>query len=163
MNTFNIKVSEYGIKIGENIFPSYYTWNYCNKKKIPYIIIRQKIKYSNIDYDLFTVDNGLAFKRGKSIIKYLWKIYQQYVVSASFPIDKMPLRIIGSVTDNFTVFKKDQEKMVNILMSEIEKYVNENGIINIKRKKYFDQINKLNEINYRREKYLEEISKKGNK
>ena len=59
----------------------------------------------------------------------------------------MSLRIMGVVTDNFTIFKKDQETMVNILMEEIEKFVNNYGIIDNKRKEYFEQAKKRNEIN----------------
>jgi len=159
MKIFNIKVTEYGIKKGEKVYPSHYTWDYCTQKRIPYIMIREKIKYSNIDYDLFTVDNGLLFKEGFSIIEHWWKIYEIYVNSSSLPKEKIPRRIIGSVTDNFTIFKKDQESMVNILMKEIEKFVNDYGIIDAKRKMYYDQIKKANEINERRKKYLEELSR----
>ncbi len=85
MKTFSIKVSEYGIKKGKKVYPTHYTWGYCSQKKIPYIIIRPKIKYSNIEYDLLTVDNGLAFKEGHDIIQHFWKIYEDYVNASSFP------------------------------------------------------------------------------
>lgn len=156
MKTFNIKATEYAIKKGEKNFPSHYSWEYCIQKKIPYVIIRPKIKYSNIDYDLFTVDCGLAFKKGYSIIEHWQKVYEDYVDTSSFPKNKIPLRINGNVTNNFTVFKKDQEKMVNILLQEIEKFVNEYGEIDVERKKYFNQTKKSNEINSQREKYLEQ-------
>jgi hypothetical protein len=162
MKKFNIKVTEFGIKKGESIHPSHYTLDYCTQKKIPYIIVRPKTKYSNIDYDLITVDNGLAFKKGYSIIDHWWEIYEDYVSSSSFPRNKIPLRIIGVVTDNFTVFKKDQEIIVNMLLKEIEKFVNEYGVIDPKRKKYFEGIKKRNEINEQREKYLENISRINN-
>jgi hypothetical protein len=159
MKAFDIKVIEYGIKKGEKVIPSHYTWDYCTQKSIPYIIIRPKIRYSNIDYDLLTVDNGLAFKKGFSLIDHWWKIYEDYVNTSSFPRNRIPLRIIGVVTDNFTVFKKDQEYIVNILLKEIERFVNEYGVIDVKRKKYFEEIRKHNEINDQREKYLETLSK----
>ena len=159
MKTFNLKVTEYGIKKGEKVFPSHYTWDYCTQKKIPYIIIHPKIKYSNIEYDLLTVDNGLAFIKGYSLIEYWWKIYEDYVDTSLFPKDKIPLRIIGSVYDNFTVFKKDQEKMANILLKELENFVNEYGVINIERKKYYDKIKKHNEMSEQREIYFKKLNK----
>jgi hypothetical protein len=163
MKAFNIKVTEYGIAKGDKVVPPYYTWDYCTEKRIPHIIIRPKIKYSNIDYDLFTVDNGLLFKEGYSIIDHWWKIYEEYVDTASFPKERIPLRIIGTVTDNFTVFKKDQEIMVKRLLTEIEKFVNEYGIIDLKRKKYYDDIYKRNEISRQATKYFETLNKSNKK
>ena len=155
MNEFNVRVTEYGIKKGDVVFPSYYTWDYCTQKKIPYIIIRPKIKYSNIDYDLFTVDNGLVFIEGKSIIEHWWKIYEGYIDTSSFPENKIPKRILGVVTDNFTVFKKDQEAMVNKLLKEVERFINEYGEIDLDRKKYYDEIYERNELSRQADKYFE--------
>ncbi len=50
--------------------------------------------------------------------------------------------------------------MVDILMKEIEKFVNDYGIIDAKRKKYYDLTKKANEINEHREKYLKDLSRK---
>ncbi|MFZ4582666.1 MAG: hypothetical protein ACOYM7_08440 [Paludibacter sp.] len=154
MKAFNIKVTEYGLKKGETVYPSHYTWDYCIQKRIPYIIIRPKIRYSNIDYDLLTINKGLAFKNGISLIDHWWKLYEEYVNRTSFPRNRIPLRIIGVITDNFTVFKKDQETMVNILMKEIEKFVNDNGIIDVKRKRYYDNTKEANEIAKSRDMYF---------
>ena len=146
MGHYNIRVTEYGIKKKNGkIFPEHYDWDYCLKKKIPYIIVTPKIKYSLIDYDLFTVDNGLAFPENKKIIDYWWDIYEKYVEEVSFPKEKIPLRTIGEVTDYFTVFKKDQEVMVEKLMKEIEYFVNEYAILDIERKEYYEEIRKRNE------------------
>ena len=112
---------------------------------------------------MFTVDNGLLFKEGYSIIDHWWKIYEEYVDTASFPKERIPLRIIGTVTDNFTVFKKDQEIMVKRLLTEIEKFVNEYGIIDLKRKKYYDDIYKRNEISRQATKYFETLNKSNKK
>ena len=140
MGDFNIRVTEYGIKKGGNVIPSYYTWDYCIEKKIPYIIISPKIKYSKIDYDLLTVDTGLSFPEEYSLVSHCWNIYEEYINKNSFPKNKIPLRIIASVTDNIVVFKKDQERMVNLLMKEIEVFVNSYSIMDPERKSYYDDI-----------------------
>ena len=162
MKTFNIKVTEYGIKKGDKVFPSHYTWQYCIHQRIPYIIIRPQIKYSNIDYDLLTIDNGIAFKKGYNFIEHWWKVYDDYVFTSSFPKSRIPRRLIGNITDNFTVFRKDQEAMVNKLLKEIEEFVNKYGEIDIKIKKRYDEIDNNNELSRQADKYFESLNK-GNK
>jgi hypothetical protein len=137
MKLFKIKVTEYGVKSkSKKITPPDYTWDYCIKKKIPYIIVKPRIKYSNIDYDMLTIDDGLDFTDGNSFVEHWCKVYEDYLVNSSFPQNMIPVRIIGEVTDNFTVFKKDEDIMVRLLMKEIEEYVNKYGIINSERKEY---------------------------
>ena len=139
MSNYDIKVTEYGIERGNKIYPSHYNWDYCVENKIPYIIIRPKIKYSNIDYDLFTVDTGLSFPENNKLIYYWWNIYEDYIKEVSFPKERIPLRIIGEVTNNFNVFKVDQERMVQRLMKEIESFVNKFALFDFERKTYYDR------------------------
>lgn len=138
MKNLNIKVSEYGIKNGKSISPPYYSWDYCVQKKIPYIIIKPKRKYSIIDYDLLTIDKGISFQQGYSIINYWWEQYERYISESLLPTNQVPLRILGVVTDHFIVFKKDQERMARLLMKELEYYINKFGIIDPERKRYFE-------------------------
>lgn len=63
MKTFDIKIKEYGIKIAKTIRPLHYKWDYCVENKIPYIIVCPKIKYSEIEYDLMTIDDGISFEK----------------------------------------------------------------------------------------------------
>lgn len=146
MGQFNITVTEYGIKRkNREIYPRYYDWDYCVKNKIPYIIVEPKIKYSIIDYDLFTVDNGLAFPEKNKLIDYWWNIYEEYMNEVSFPKNKIPLRIIGEVTDACIVYKIDQDRIVKRLMKEIECFVNEYAVLDDERKKHYEEIRKHNE------------------
>jgi len=143
---YKIKVTEYGIENKyRKIHPEYYSWDYCIEMKIPYIIITPRIKFSTISYDLFTVDNGLMFPDDNKLIDYWWKIYEEYVVDFSFPKSKIPNRIIGEVTDFFTVYKADQFYIIDKLLKEIEYFTNKYAILDYKRKKHFEEIRITNE------------------
>jgi hypothetical protein len=146
MGDFNIKVTEYGIKKkNKKIYPEHYNWKYCVEKKIPYIIITPKIKYSNIDFDLFTVDNGLSFPDNHKFVDYWWNIYEEYIKEVSLPKKRIPLRIIGEVTDSFVIYKADQDRIIKRLMDEIESFTNRYAFLDKKRKEHFEEIRKHNE------------------
>jgi hypothetical protein len=138
MRSFNIKVTEYGIKSrNKDISPAHFTWDYCIKKKIPYIIVKPKIRFTSIEYDMLTINDGIDFKEGNTFVDHWCEMYEDYLIESKFPKKMIPKRIIGVVCDNFTVFKKDQGKIIQSLMKELEEYVNEYGIINPVRKRYF--------------------------
>ena len=146
MKRYKIKITEYGIenKNGD-IYPEYYSWEYCLEKKIPYIIITPKIKYSKISYDLLPVDNGLMFPEDNKLIDHWWKMYEEYVDDVSFPKSRIPNRIIGEVTDFFVVYKVDQSYIIEKLMKELESFTNKYAFLDFKRKKYFEEIRITNE------------------
>lgn len=141
MKPFEIKVTEYGVRSKNKLIsPVHYTWDYCIKRKIPYIIVKPKLRFTNIEYDMLTIDDGLDFTEGNSFVDHWCEVYEKYLVESTFPKNMISKRIIGVVCDNFTVFKKDQEKMIGLLMKEIEEYVNKYGMINPDRKEYFQTI-----------------------
>jgi hypothetical protein len=143
----NFTVNEYGIKKKNGlVYPEHYSWEYCMEKKIPYILIHPKIKYTRIEYDLFPVDNGLGFPKQNKLIDYWWGIYEKYMEDVSFPESKIPMRIIGEVTDFFIVYKTDQFRIVESLMKEIEYFTNKYAVLDFKRKKYYEEIRVINEL-----------------
>lgn len=154
MSTFNIKVTEYGIKRNNKVQPEHYTWDYCVKKRIPYITVKPKIKYSAIDYDLITIDDGISFEN-ESILADFWsKYYDNYIINARLPKDKIK-GTIGARVGWFNVRREDEVEIVSLIMSKIEEYVNLYGIINPETKAYYEQSKESQQIARERGEYLE--------
>jgi len=134
---------EYAIQKRKTIVPVYYTWDYCIKNKIPYVVVSPKNKYSSVSYDLLSIHKGLTFDNENSFIDHMLNIYNDYINLSSFPIDKKKF-IGGRLNGFFIVFKEDQEKIAILLLDEIEKHINKYGKIDQKHLEYFNNIEKIN-------------------
>ena len=73
------------IKKGDAVKANYW-FDYCEKNKIPYVVIKNKIKYSNIEYDFITNIENSAFLNNNSdkIIKEATNIFNKYAGKKSY-------------------------------------------------------------------------------
>jgi hypothetical protein len=156
MGDFNIKVTEYGImKKNNEIYPEHYNWDYCVKKKIPYIIVNPQIKYSDIEYDLLPVDDGISFKKEDMLSDFFKNFYDKYITESNLPKNGIKL-IGGNRTMLFEIFKKDQNNIIAIVMLKLEEYINKYGIIDPEIKEYYKYTREANKKNKKREEFLKQ-------
>jgi len=58
----------------------YNHWKYCKSNNIPYIAVKQKIKYSSVDLDMYAVDYELS-EIGQKLIEKQYEIEHDYMES----------------------------------------------------------------------------------
>ncbi len=136
MSTFNIKVTEYGFKRGRIVKPEHYNWDYCVNNQIPYIYIEPGTKYSIIDYDLMPIDDGISFEPETLLSDYMEDYYKDYIRKSNLPENKV-YSPINSRLASFRIFKGDQIEAIQFVMSKIEEFVNNHGIVRPEFKEYF--------------------------
>lgn len=156
MSTFNIKVTEYGIKRNNKVQPEHYTWDYCVENKIPYIIVHPKIKYSLVEYEIMTIDNGLTFENERILADFWVEYYDNYVTEAKLPNDKIKY-IGGARNAQFNIRRDDEDKIISLIMSKIEEYVNLYGIIKPETKAYYDKLKISQEIARETDEYFRKL------
>lgn len=143
MKIINSKV-EYAIYNMDLVTPTYYNWQYCCQKNIPFIEVKPRKKYTRISYDLMSISKGLQFKNSSFLDQWL-PIYDQYRTENSIPL-KIATFVGGELNGTFTILKKDQEAIIDLLIREIKNHVNKLGYINPERVKYYGEIEQLNNL-----------------
>lgn len=137
------KTTEHAIEKNHKTTPKYYDFNYCISKGIPFIKASPKIKYSIIEFDLFPINSGLILSNGDIFQDYWNEYYDNYIINENFPKEKI-LFHSGHRTARFRIFKKDQDKILELVKEKIEEFVNKFGVIDPDEKRRFDEIERLN-------------------
>ena len=140
------KVTEYGIVKKHKMIPDYYDFNYCISKGIPFIKATPKIKYSIIEFDLFSINSGLIFNNGDTFQDYWNEFYDNYILNENFSKDKILFQS-SHRTARFRIFKKDQDKILELVKEKIEEFANKFGVIDPDEKRRFDEIERINKRN----------------
>lgn len=98
-------------------------WDICLKKQIPYVCIKNKIKFSVVSFDAFPMLQNYELLADPS--NKLAKLYYDYAKLSSLPSNQF--NCTGSSTClSFTIWKKDAETFANSIYSFIEPFIKSN-------------------------------------
>jgi hypothetical protein len=139
------KCIRYAVENNKGFLPEEYNWNYCIENQIPYILVHPKIKYASIEYDLLSVNAGLRFPDEHRFHEKWLAFYDQYASDSNLP-DTQYSFIGGTLSGIFIIWKKDIPEVIKELISLLDKFVIDFGMIDPVLKEYNEIIVRMNKM-----------------